>query len=860
MKSNRRKRNEYEQYIATLNRRLDDLEAAKIGVFTPNIYLQVLTFLPIRDLRTCALTCKAFYRLCHNRSFFIKKLKRLEAWDTRLAREHYREDRLSSQFISTSNDSSLNSSSFQALTSSSDDVNVKTEQSNSTVKKDIQFPVHIDYYSEGGKQTVIEVFNHIHNRVELARQDFLYIYQVLFPLYDDIVHANNTLDPIALSAFSTPEEQAQVIQLLVRFGHCAPHGYPESIESQIAIHKIADLFVKACLVEFEVGCDTRNFKMIARFANVLQDFSGPDTYLDTYVKKESSYIRSIIPFDPYSCLSISEDTIVQLAPLKRFVEQLRQYTLSQSKIVEKYMPQPEFTMLLYSREVIGPYLRDYITALCEHLSDEDLLSYLKVISGAYALCKSFIDISDGFVVLDVAFQTQIDVYMSQELQLLNSKTQRIVNDWNVELEKKADATVSVYQKAMSQSMVKNTFLKAFKEIMLRPTSLFSLSNTNDAENEDTLYAGEHKNDMVSLELTDSASHAFAHHNSTASMDTNELKLQVALMKERLSGISSLFNLEVALSLIHACKNSLARANVFLGVSASQDDDVRKLCKSLFITLLKVLGTGHLKSGFDRAIKHLSSFDPRNEITETIEPVVKFLELISVGDMIQQMIDAFYEEEMRNICVKDDTFDPAVSEKKNFEHLIDEKAAEGLHKGINVLMEHVDYLLETLTPPDYFATEEIGIVEPSKACQYVVQFLEYHLKLIVGCADREILDVFYKEIGMRLYSSICTFIRSQKFTTAGGIRFLSDANRYYQFALSLKQRDIAPYFKALKEIANLFIVDGKNSKEIGAITTDSSRFSVFRPEEVYEFAHCRSDWFYVKHEVDKAIYGMDCTVM
>lgn len=50
--------------------------------------------------------------------------------------------------------------------------------------------------------------------------------------------------------------------------------------------------------------------------------------------------------------------------------------------------------------------------------------------------------------------------------------------------------------------------------------------------------------------------------------------------------------------------------------------------------------------------------------------------------------------------------------------------------------------------------------------------------------------------------------------------------------------------------------------MAAIIADTSRFGgIFRVEEVYEYAERREDWFRVKREVERAMYGFGlCLVM
>ena len=90
---------------------------------------------------------------------------------------------------------------------------------------------------------------------------------------------------------------------------------------------------------------------------------------------------------------------------------------------------------------------------------------------------------------------------------------------------------------------------------------------------------------------------------------------------------------------------------------------------------------------------------------------------------------------------------------------------------------------------------------------------------------------------------------------------SDVNHYFVFIQGLKNRDLLQYFKALRELAQIYLIDPGDAKELAAIISDTDRFlGIFRPEEVYEFAERRADWYQVKSRAEKAMYGIGCSVM
>jgi recyclin-1 len=112
--------------------------------------------------------------------------------------------------------------------------------------------------------------------------------------------------------------------------------------------------------------------------------------------------------------------------------------------------------------------------------------------------------------------------------------------------------------------------------------------------------------------------------------------------------------------------------------------------------------------------------------------------------------------------------PVFREKKRFENLLDDSVAKGLNAGIEVLMNQVsifrvlpwlaswsllqvDHIITALTPPrTYYPPEEAPLLlGPSKGCTEAIKCLEEHIRLLQGNVNREVLEVFEGEVGMRL---------------------------------------------------------------------------------------------------------------
>ena len=87
------------------------------------------------------------------------------------------------------------------------------------------------------------------------------------------------------------------------------------------------------------------------------------------------------------------------------------------------------------------------------------------------------------------------------------------------------------------------------------------------------------------------------------------------------------------------------------------------------------------------------------------------------------------------------------------------------------------------------------------------------------------------------------------------------NLYFEFIQILKNNDLLQYFKALRELSQLFLISPSDAKELAGLIADNDRFyGIFRAEEVYEFAERRADWYQIKAKVERAMYGFGCRLM
>lgn len=87
------------------------------------------------------------------------------------------------------------------------------------------------------------------------------------------------------------------------------------------------------------------------------------------------------------------------------------------------------------------------------------------------------------------------------------------------------------------------------------------------------------------------------------------------------------------------------------------------------------------------------------------------------------------------------------------------------------------------------------------------------------------------------------------------------NHYFKYIQTLKNNELLLYFKALRELSQIYLISPSDAKELATVIADNDRFQgIFRAEEVYEFAQRRADWFQIRRDVERAMYGVGCCVM
>ncbi|KAI0267323.1 exocyst complex component Sec10-like protein [Gloeopeniophorella convolvens] len=338
----------------------------------------------------------------------------------------------------------------------------------------------------------------------------------------------------------------------------------------------------------------------------------------------------------------------------------------------------------------------------------------------------------------------------------------------------------------------------------------------------------------------------------------------------------LLSLDITLELIHAARESLKRVEIFVGYPGTYGVRVRETIEEVAGEMLGVLGERHVKNGFELAISQMRTYQPpalpdpvsdaeKDAPTSTsVAPLVQFFELVHIGDMIQSIVQVYFDKELAPHVDITDFLNPVVREKKRFENLLDDSVAKGLNAGIEVLMNQVDHIITTLTPPrTYYPPEDAPLLlGPSRGCTEAIRCLEEHIRLLQGNVNREVLEVFEGEVGVRLIGILQKHIKRQIISLNGGFQVIADLNAYHLFISSLKIQSLTSDFANLKMVGHVFVVE--DAKDLAQIVRDVTRYGgAYRPEDIYEFIQRRSDWKKIEKVVDKTMYNLnlreDCII-
>ena len=735
-----------------------------------------------------------------------------------------------------------------------------------------------------------------------ARQEFGKIYRLLAPFYNDLVQSRDHTQPLVFQRFADPLQQAK---MLAQLRTVAKSDWLQgSQQREDTLESMSATFENAALREFEQGYTVSDIdERMKKYAHVLVELNGGAACIDHYIHNHWLMTRKHNFGNSLDCLYEAIPPDITLTPSFDFFKRLSHALNNEAQIIARVFPASADVMSPFLDRMGEEVISDYVTSLFDEAHKGNLESYLKVVPGVYEQALHFtvslkpvariLNSEKDFVnvarqAIHHSFEPHIDLYLREELDSFTAKSRGEVDRWEKQLSEQEASNESFLMSNVNRRAAKQDFLTSFKKVLMMPVNVLpSMTSTNKASNStNNSESLTNPSDLDDLRKSTPSPSSTNRRSLTPLPEppTTELAAKAAIMNSKLEGIGSLFSIEVALTLVHAAKSSIERAAQFVHLGGKLGEEAREECETVFVQLLQILGHRHIKPGFDKAVGHLSHYKVR-ETTERgiqsqngpasaaaaaaaasgggVKPLVTFLELVNVGDLIQQMVDAFYAQELvaPKLTDRDDFLNVATKEKKKFEQMLDERVAAGLNKGIDVLMGEVEYLCATTQSPadynpppssaapfhsknssksdlspisprsprsspaptstPYTAPPPILETSPTPTASAIIHLLSSHTSMLTAATEKSMLDVFNQEVGLRLFTALCKHIKRQRVSVDGSIRLIADLNCYYEYVRDgLRNRELLRYFGALREVGMIFMVDAGGAERGGRAPSNS----------------------------------------
>lgn len=755
----------------------------------------ILDYLSPTDLIRAARSSKLLREMAYDDTRWVQKLKRMGCWDESEARKHIEE-----KFGTIVN--------MESVEHQDTDVTTRGDSIGATMNKptislntlsdgfdkiELSPSAKVDMQDESNDDPILGVLAQAKSIRGEARQEYGKIHSALAPFYNDLAVSGASPDNLLFKRYANPQHQAQILSELQAFSKCdSTTHWRENIAQ---LQSATSMFETAAIKEFRHGYETEEIDdRMRKYAHVLYTLNGGTSAVELFLHHNHLVTRRSEFGKVTDCI----DTLsrrVKLEQTQAFFTRLSVAYNEEVSIINRAFPPCLKFASSFTEKVGQDVLYPFLTAIFDELHRVDIEAYLTAVSGTFAQCLNFSDALlpiqnsthdyDDFFdnVIVKVYEPHMDLYLAEELDHFKKGSETAVEDWDRQLSEQAASTESFLMSNVNRQADKRDFLTSFKKVIMAPVNILPSFSTSKAS--------EQKSDDESVASDSSAVKNSNRFSTMSSPGTppiieppkDELAAKAAIMKSKMEGIRSLFSIEVALSLVHAAKSSLERAAQFVMIGGDTGTLVKQQCEAIFVALVRILGHRHLIVGFNKAVDHLSNYRPREQGDRDqtgVEPLVTFLELVNVGDLILQMIDVFYEQELigAKLTDRNDFLDPAVKAKKKFEQNLDERVAAGLNKGIDVLMEEVDYILATRQPATdfnpsvssdpYRKTMEVGITEAAAA---VVDVVSSHTQMLVGSTDKSTLDVFNQEVGLRLFTTLCKHLKRQRISVEGSLRLI-----------------------------------------------------------------------------------------
>ncbi|KAI8822354.1 exocyst complex component Sec10-domain-containing protein [Chytriomyces cf. hyalinus JEL632] len=705
------------------------------------------------------------------------------------------------------------------------------------------------------------------------RDAFKILFIELCPYYLDFgEHAKDS------KVFRDHKDMVAVSQLLHRvFLFSRAKLILDCDDINLALDTTIEWYESMLLAQFERAYDAKTILEMKRNALACWELNGGMTCVNLFCSKnpiffDATFNPSLVASKlPSAATSTAEARGYALADdFAHFIDHTLSSCTTQATIVgQVFIPEMDAMTTFVSR-VFEDSIAEYLVAVLAAARDgEGVAIYLHTLATSVHCCSQFLEyvaVADARVKVQTdlirgamkrIFARDWDKYMQAEMEHLGKRMETELRKWKNRKErtgcgpKRPAAYLADAEKAMAH---KREVMSTFKKVLFAPVALGkAVGNTLG----NAVMGSRYKNQTESL-LDEPDSGWVESDPSTPTSALGPAMNETVTYHLDDGSIGSLVSLELCLTLMHMSKESLGRVLV---ITSNMDYALLKVnAGKVFVRLLQAVGDGHMNPAFRTAISRLENSQPVDNWSEKAVNVdsLQFFELVHIADLVHQMLDVYFTEDVRPWIDENDFLSDVMIEKKSYDRNSDDNVAHGMDKAIQVLVNQVDHILDTQQKPaDYNPPNENVVYDfrPTAACSDVIACLNAHTRLLNGVTNKDTLEVFFGEVGIRLFNVICKNLKKQQVSQAGALQLICDMNKYHEWATTLRVASVSRLFLVLKELGSLYMADG--GEELRNLVHDAERYQgALRPEEIYELLASRTDY----KKIQKYVEAKECIIM
>ncbi|KAI8851827.1 exocyst complex component Sec10-domain-containing protein [Chytridium lagenaria] len=583
-------------------------------------------------------------------------------------------------------------------------------------------------------------------------------------------------------------------------------------EVNLSLDTTIEWFESMVLGQFERAYDSKNDGEMRRNALACYHLNGGSACINLFISKnpifyDQAFNPSLIPnlglSLPNSDSGTSQSSGYGLADaFAKFMDHLLTSCKDQASIVGRVFEPEMDAMTSFVNKVFEDSIAEYLSAMLVTAKERETNEYISVAEPGVRVQTD--KVKQSIIVL---FKPNTDKYIDLELKHLTKRFDAELKKWDNRKEnankKKGDGKATYLGDAEKTQAHKRQVMSVMKTVLFAPMALGKTL---------AIMEGDDSDEAVTYHLDDDS-------------------------------MGSLVSLELCLKLMHANKEALGRTLVI--TSAVEPSKLRANVARL------------ARLGKSTPVDNWSENGEKSVNMDSLQ----FFELVHMSDLIHQMVDVYYAEDVVTDCIfsglgstRNDFLSDLMVEKKGFDRSSDDNVASGMDKSIQVLINQVDHIMNQMhlsadyNPPA--SSKMVFDLKPTKACATVVACLQAHVKLLQGSTHKDTLEVFLGEVG-------CDLQKSEKWQVSptGAMQLICDFNRYHEWASSLRVPSVSRLFLVLKELGNLYMAEG--GTELRNMVHDAELYQgALRPEEIYELLAARTDY----KKIQKFVETKDCLVM